>query len=131
MDPPDELRHKQRYIRSLRSARALRFKFHEVDVSYLEAVFARGDRRLARALLAARDRGIRMDAWSECFDLDGWQEVFQQTGVDPDWYALRARAVGEVLPWDTIGLRIPASHLAKENRRAHTGCATASPPPNS
>jgi radical SAM family uncharacterized protein len=123
MNSREELVHKQRFIKSKRAAKALRFKFHDVDVSFLEAVFARGDRRLANTLLQAREAGLRMDGWSECFDINRWREVFQADGVDPDWYALRARPVGEVLPWDMIGLRIPASHLARENRRANTICS--------
>jgi len=119
MDDREQLRAKQRYILSLRRSGFLRLKFHDVEVSYLESVFSRGDRRLHRALLKAREMGMRMDAWTECFDIGKWEEVFQETGVDPDWYALRPRATDEVLPWDMIGLKIPAAHLAKEMTRAH------------
>ncbi|MGD8414236.1 MAG: TIGR03960 family B12-binding radical SAM protein [Candidatus Latescibacterota bacterium] len=119
MNSPEELRAKQRYVRSLKTSKALKLKFHDVDVSYLEAVFSRGDRRLAAALLKAREMGLRMDSWTECFDIRKWQAVFADTGVDPDWYALRERSTEEVLPWDMIGLKIPTTHLAKENRRAH------------
>ncbi len=118
MNSRDELLAKQDYIRSLRTSGALKLKFHDVDTSYLEAVFSRGDRRLSRSLLKAREMGLRMDSWRECFDIRRWEEVFQDVGLDPDWYALRARSVNEILPWDMIGLKIPSSHLAKENRRA-------------
>jgi len=110
---------KQRYLRSLKTAGSLRLKFHDVDVSYVEAVFSRGDRRLHQALLAARERGMRMDAWGECFDIRKWEEVFQDAGFDPDWYALRERATDEIFPWDMIGLKIPRTHLEKEKSRAH------------
>jgi radical SAM family uncharacterized protein len=120
MDPPEELIAKQRYIRSLRPSKAIKLKFHDVDVTYLEAVFSRGDRRLASALLKAREMGLRMDSWNECFDIGKWRDVFAETGFDPDWYALRERATDELLPWDMIGLKIPSSHLAKEKRRAHS-----------
>lgn len=119
MDDRDTLRRKQSYVRSLRRSGSLKLKFHDVDVSYLEAVFSRGDRRLADTLLKAREAGLRMDAWSESFDMRAWNEVFQDAGVDPDWYALRPRAAGEILPWDMIGLKIPTTHLAKEATRAH------------
>jgi radical SAM family uncharacterized protein len=119
MNTRDELRAKQEYVRSFRNSGALRLKFHDVDVTYLEAVFSRGDRRLAGALLKAREAGLRMDGWTEHFDIRKWEEVFQDAGVDPDWYALRARGYDEILPWDMIGLKIPASHLAKESRRAN------------
>jgi len=120
MNPRDELLAKQAYIRSLRPSKAIKLKFHDVDTSYLEAVFSRGDRRLADALLKGREAGLRMDSWNECFNLPRWKEVLADVGLDPDWYALRARKKGEVLPWDMIGLKIPQSHLAKESNRAHS-----------
>lgn len=119
MDDRDTLRAKQSYIRSLSRSGHLKLKFHDIDVSYLEAVFSRGDRRLAVALVRAREMGLRMDAWHECFDMRKWDEVFRDTGLDPDWYALRARPADEILPWDMIGLKIPTTHLAKEKTRAH------------
>jgi radical SAM family uncharacterized protein len=119
MDDREQLRAKQRYVLSLKRSGFLRLKFHDVDVSYLESVFSRGDRRLHAALLKAREMGLRMDAWTECFHMRKWDEVFQEAGVDPDWYALRRRATDEILPWDMIGLKIPATHLAKEMSRAH------------
>jgi radical SAM family uncharacterized protein len=119
MDTREELRAKQRFIKSCNRSPHIQLKFHDVDVSYLEAVFSRGDRRLADTLLKAREAGLRMDAWSECFDMRRWDEVFQDAGVDPDWYALRERSTDEILPWDMIGLKIPTAHLAKEHDRAH------------
>ncbi len=119
MDDRETLRAKQAFIRSLPHARCLKLKFHDVDVSWLEAVFSRGDRRLADALLRAREAGLRLDAWSEHFDVRRWEEVFADVGVDPDWYALRERHTDEVLPWDMIGLKIPRTHLEREHTRAH------------
>ena len=119
MNSREELIAKQRYLKSLNRSSQIALKFHDVDISYLEAVFSRGDRRLATTLLKAREAGLRMDAWSECFDIRKWDEVFRDAGVDPDWYALRARSTDEILPWDMIGLKIPTSHLAKEHARAH------------
>ncbi len=119
MNTREELIAKQRYLKSLNRTSQIALKFHDVDISYLEAVFSRGDRRLASTLLKAREAGLRMDAWSECFSMRRWDEVFQDAGVDPDWYALRARSTDEILPWDMIGLKIPTSHLAKEHARAH------------
>jgi len=119
MDDRETLLAKQRFIRSLKTSGTLKLKFHDVDVSYLEAVYSRGDRRLHTTLLKAREMGLRMDAWRETFDMNKWNEVFQDSGFDPDWYALRARPTNEMLPWDMIGLRIPTAHLAKEKTRAH------------
>jgi hypothetical protein len=119
MDSREELRAKQRFIKSCNRSPYIQLKFHDVDTSYLEAVFSRGDRRLAASLLRAREAGLRMDAWTECFDIRRWEEVFRDVGVDPDWYALRPRPTHEILPWDVIGLKIPTSHLAREQARAH------------
>jgi hypothetical protein len=88
-----------------------------VEVSYLEAVFSRGDRRLAGALEQALEHGIRLDAWTEQFDIHAWQEVFEDCGIDPDFYALRERNPAEILPWDMIQLDIPKSYLLKEFER--------------
>jgi len=119
MDTREELIAKQKYIRNYNRNSHIQLKFHDVNTSYLEAVFSRGDRRLADTLLRAREAGLRMDAWSETFDIRRWEEVFRDAGVDADWYALRARSTDEILPWDMIGLKIPTSHLAKEHARAH------------
>jgi len=135
MNDRETIRAKHSYIRSFRKSGALKLKFHDVDVSYLEAVFSRGDRRLHRSLLKAREMGMRMDSWGELLDMNRWGEVFQETGVDPDWYALRERSTSEILPWDMIGMKIPAEHLAKEKTRAYAAMKTinqafsSSPPP--
>jgi radical SAM family uncharacterized protein len=119
MNPRDELRAKHSYVRSCNTSSYLKLKFHGVDESYLEGVFSRGDRRLAAALLKARERGIRMDAWSERFSLEAWQEVFEEARIDPDFYALRERRADEILPWDMITVGSPTHYLLKERDRAH------------
>ena len=118
MDTKEELHAKQAYIRSCSTSSYLNLKFHNTDESYLEAVFSRGDRRLADALIKGRECGLRMDAWGECFDIHAWREVFQSAGVDPDWYALRKRSDNEILPWDLIAVGTPTRYLVKEQRRA-------------
>jgi radical SAM family uncharacterized protein len=123
MDTKDELLAKQAYIRSCSTSSFLRLKFHDVDESYVESVFSRGDRRLAAVLLEARKRGMRMDAWSECFDVNAWREVFRDTGVDPDFYALRKRASDEIFPWDMITVGTPTTYLLKEQKRARAAMA--------
>jgi radical SAM family uncharacterized protein len=119
MNPRDELLAKQSFVRSCNTSSYLKLKFHNVDESYLEGVFCRGDRRLAAALLKARERGIRMDAWSERFSLALWREVFEEARIDPDFYALRARRTDEILPWDMITVDTPTHYLLKERDRAH------------
>lgn len=113
-----ELLAKQNFIRRYNRSSYLKLKFHDVDESYVEAVFSRGDRRLAKTLLEARARGMRMDAWGECFDFGAWREIFADTGVDADWYALRERDTQEILPWSMINVGTPATYLVKEQQRA-------------
>lgn len=117
MNSREEIRRKQSLIRSQKRIKAIRYKFHGADESFVEAVFSRGDRRLAPALVRAHENGIRMDAWSECFSIRAWEEVFRTAGIDPDFYALRPRDTDEVLPWDMIGSHTPKSMLLREKER--------------
>ena len=119
MHDREELLAKQEFIRSYNRSKALHLKFHHVDESYLEAVFSRGDRRLADTLIEARKQGMRMDAWGECFDIHTWREIFKHMGVDSDWYALRERSTEEILPWSVINVGTPNAYLVKEQQRSH------------
>jgi hypothetical protein len=76
---------------------------HSSERSILEGAFARGDRRLGAAIEAAYHLGARMDGWDEVFDYGLWLRAFEQTGIDPAWYAHRERGYDEILPWDHIG----------------------------
>ena len=78
---------------------AVRLKWHDIDRSILEGVFARGDRRLGPVIENAWRRGARFDGWDECFNADHWRRAFDDEGIDPDWYAHRERGYGEILPW--------------------------------
>lgn len=118
MEAPEELAARQAVLRSRNRSAQIKFRFHGVQESFLEAVFARGDRRLSAALLEARKSGLRMDAWSEHFDMDRWREAFEGAGLDPAFYALRRRPANEVLPWSMITLGLPVEHLLKERERA-------------
>lgn len=104
-------------------AKKLKFKYHEATLSFLEGVFARGDRRLGRVLEAALDAGCRFDGWREHFDFSKWQKAFAACDVDPQWY-LRERGEDEVLPWDHIDCGLPKSFFAKERQKALDLAAT-------
>ncbi len=104
-------------------AKKLRFKYHEASLSFLEGVFARGDRRLGKVLEAALVSGCKFDGWREHFDFVKWQQAFADCEVDPAWY-LRARDEDEVLPWDHIDCGLPKSFFAKERRKALELAAT-------
>ncbi len=102
----------------IRTARAKRsnvhIKLHRADRSILEGVFARGDRRLAPVIEVAYKLGARMDAWDEVFDGNLWQRAFDQTGIDPAFYAHRERGYEEILPWDHIASGPSRSYLQRQ-----------------
>jgi len=99
----------------------IRVKWNQPEMSWLEGVFARGDRRLTPVLVRAWQKGARFDAWSEHFRLDVWQEAFRDTGVDPGFYLHRLRSLSEVLPWDHIQCGVSKEYLEKEWKRALEG----------
>lgn len=108
-------------IKELRSAiknRSISYNWHETPVSYLEAIFARGDRRLCDVLVEAFRRGAKFDGWSEYFDFELWMEAFKACGVDGDFYSYRERSYDEILPWDFIDVGVNKEFLIKENERA-------------
>ncbi|NTU48972.1 MAG: TIGR03960 family B12-binding radical SAM protein, partial [Syntrophobacteraceae bacterium] len=99
----------------------IRVKWNQPEMSLLEGVFSRGDRRLTPVLVSAWQKGARFDAWSEHFRLDLWQEAFRDTGVDPGFYLHRLRSLSEVLPWDHIQCGVSKEYLEKEWKRALEG----------
>jgi radical SAM family uncharacterized protein len=108
--------HARRLLRELqhsRRSKAVQIKTHSPERSVLEGVLARGDRRLGAVIERAYRLGARLDGWDECFRYERWRQAFDETGVDPDWYAHRERPVGEVLPWDHIYAGSPRDHLAR------------------
>jgi len=122
--PLEEARRRIQVVRDDLKNRRVRVKWNQPEMSWLEGIFARGDRRLFQALLEAWNRGARFDAWSECFDMDLWQEVFARTGTDPDFYLARTRTPEEVLPWDHISAGVTKAFLLREWDRALHGQAT-------
>ena len=105
----------------LRKVKGVEFKYHAPDVSYIEAVFARGGRKLADALERAWKLGCRFDGWSDQFRYDLWRRAFAETGVDPDFYALRDFDVNEVLPWDHLDAGVTKAFLLREWEKARRG----------
>jgi radical SAM family uncharacterized protein len=91
--------------------KAVRVSTHHPQRSILEAVLSRGDRRLSPVIVSAYRRGARFDGWDECFNYEHWLRAFDDTGIDPDWYAHRERSYGEVLPWDHIHSGPPRDYL--------------------
>ncbi|MBP2644670.1 MAG: hypothetical protein H6Q75_110 [Firmicutes bacterium] len=115
---PGELARKQQLLKSLLRDRSISYNWHDVEISYLEGVFSRGDRRLGAVLLEAWRKGAKFDSWSEHFKYDVWMEAFRQTGVDPEFYNLRERQKNEVLPWAHISSGVDRQFLWKEYQTA-------------
>jgi radical SAM family uncharacterized protein/radical SAM-linked protein len=114
---------RQDFLREGLRKKKLRLKWHEASLSFLEGVFARGDRRLGAVLEKAVDLGCRFDGWRDHFDFARWQEAFASCGIDPAWY-LRERGEEEVLPWDHIDCGIPKAFFRAERRRSLAGTYT-------
>jgi len=123
-DTLERLREKQEYLASKITDRKIRYNWHEAKVSRVEAVFARGDRKLSKVLLAAHDEGIKFDGWDECFSYDKWVSVFDKCGVDMSFYANREFAEDELLPWDVIDCGVTKEFLLRERHRAYEGKTT-------
>jgi radical SAM family uncharacterized protein len=101
----------ERRLSSLARGTRVHLKAHDPKKSYIEGVFARGDRRLGAALVEARKQGARYDEWTEFFDYDRWLRVFDKVGIDPDFYARRECTVSETLPWDHLDVGRPKQAL--------------------
>ena len=128
-DTMDVLREKQQHIKQTMidnhiSPSKMSYNYHDSDTSYLEAVFARGDRRLNAVMLEAHKRGIRFDGWNDCFSLQNWLEAFEACGVDPAFYANRRRSFDEVLPWDHLDYGVTKEFLRRECERAYSSEAS-------
>ena len=108
---------------NLRS-RAVDYRYHGPELSFLEAVLARGDRRLGPVLAYAVSHGARLDGWDEYFRYDVWTEAFEACGVDPVFYAQRAYGREEVLPWQTMDVGISDRFFWRERERAYESKTT-------
>ena len=117
-DTIEVLEEKQKYLGSKVTDRKVVYTHHDAKVSRIEAVLARGDRRLSCALELACREGFKFDAWDECFDYDKWISVFERCGIDPAFYANREFGIDEVLPWDIIDCGVTKEFLIREYRNA-------------
>ncbi len=105
-------------------SKSIEYNYHESDLSRLEAVMARGDRRLGPVIVEAVKNGVRLDGWDEHFRYDIWMDAFRKCGIDPDFYTVRGYAEAEILPWDTIDVGITKQFLKKERARAYEAKVT-------
>lgn len=114
----EEFERKQQLLRD-HMPRAINFSWHDPQTSYIEAVFARGDRRLADVLEEAWRSGCKFDGWGEHFSIKKWLQAFRKVGLDPDFYATRERGTDEVLPWDHLSCGVPKRHFLRERNMAY------------
>lgn len=117
-DTMEAVREKIGIVRKNIKSRSITYNWHESMVSYMEAIFARGDRRVCDVLIKAYELGQRFDGWTEYFHFDVWMEALKACNVDGDFYAYRQRDYSEILPWDFIDIGVNKEFLMKENERA-------------
>ena len=98
--------------------KSLKYNWHQADVTILEGILARGDRKVAKAILSAYRKGCIYDAWGEQFHYDRWLEAFEETGIDVDFYTTRKRELDEIFPWDFIDIGVTKKFLQNEWKRA-------------
>lgn len=123
-DSRDMLIEKQNELKSSIKSKRIRYNWHDNKTSYLEGVFARGDRRLGEVIIKAVENGCKFDGWGEHFKFDTWMKTFDELGIDPDFYTSRERSYEEVLPWEHIDIGVTKKFFMRENERAKAATTT-------
>ncbi len=116
---PEEYLRRVHLLQENIHSRSIDYRYHESNLSQLEAVLARGDRRLGPVLLAAQRLGCKLDGWDEYFRYDLWMQAFQEAGVDPTFYTTRGFGEDEVLPWSTISVGVSDGFFRREREKAY------------
>jgi len=111
-------------IKEQKNKKSIKYNWHEADVTVLEGILARGDRRVGKAILKAYERGCLFDSWSECFQHQLWLEAFEECGLDLAFYTTRERKEDEIFPWDFIEIGVSKKFLLREWKRAQKGEVT-------
>lgn len=111
-------------VKNQLNRKSLKYNWHEADVTVLEGIFARGDRRVAKVLQRAYEKGCLFDSWTECFDNRLWEEAFAETNTDISFYTTRTRTEDEIFPWDFIDIGVTKKFLYREWERAHAETVT-------
>ena len=121
---PQEYLRRCKLLKSHFYSKSIVYDYHSPDLSRLEAVFARGDRRLGPVIEAAVENGARLDGWDEYFDYGKWLDAFEKCGVDVDYYTTRGFGEEELLPWDVIDVGVSKKFLLRERKRAYENLVT-------
>ena len=114
----DEFLEKAKMVKKQITKKQLKYQYHDVKLSFLEGVVARGDRKIAKVLYRAWQLGCKFDAWNDLFQYDKWIQAFEDTGIDPAFYANRKRNYDEILPWDHISVGVSKQFLMAEREKA-------------
>jgi radical SAM family uncharacterized protein len=120
-DSEELLKTKQELLQKYLQQKGVRLSWHDPKVSLLEAVMARGDRRVGKVIRRAWELGCRFDAWSELYDHAKWLQAFKDGGIEPGFYASRERSLDEILPWSHINAGVTEEFLKREYQRARGG----------
>ena len=120
----EEYERRVKLLRESIRTKAVSYKWHDSDTSFMEAVLSRGDRRLCRVMETAWRKGAKMDAWQDYFSLQTWLDAFEECGLDPAFYANRVREKDEILPWSMISSGVSQKYLWRERERAYEGVIT-------
>ena len=123
-DTREEIERKQKLLLDSVKSKKIRVSYHDPDVSQLEAVLAKGDRRLCDVIYTAWKMGCKFDSWSEHFKFDVWLEAFEKCGVDPAFYANRKAEYDEILPWDHLDYMVSKEFFIRENKTARNAVTT-------
>lgn len=122
--PREEYERRVKLLREYMNTKTVTYNWHDSGTSFMEAVLARGDRRLCKVLECAWRKGAKLDAWEEYFSLDRWMEAFAECGLDPHFYANRRREKDELMPWSMISSGVTEAYLWREWERACQGVTT-------
>lgn len=123
-DTEESLKAKQQIVKENVKTRKITYNYHDSSTSFLEAVFARGDRKLCKVMYLAFQKGFHFDGWSDCFNLENWLELFKECGIEPEFYANRKRSFEEILPWDHIDYGVTKEFLINECKKAYQSVTT-------
>ncbi len=121
---PEEYLRRCKLLKEHFYSKSIEYDYHSPELSRLEAVFARGDRRLGAVIAHAVAHGAKLDGWDEYFQNQVWLDAFEACGVDPDFYTVRGYGEEELLPWDTIDVGVRKDFLLRERKRAYQSAVT-------
>ena len=121
---PEEYLRRCKLLKSHFYSKSIEYNYHAPDLSRLEAVFARGDRRVGKVIEEAMNRGAHLDGWDEHFSYQTWLDAFEACGVDPNFYTIRGYGEDELLPWDMFDVGVNKRFLLSERKKAYDGVVT-------